>query len=163
MIFTPISALNKPDGSSKQAISRYIERSYTGIPPAHGALLTHHLKTLKNNGILVMSKNQRTTNYYQIFLHHLLRSVVVVVLQKEKPTWEHNELPVSRPEKQLQLHAQLQPLIRRPRSRSRKDGALPTLRAYVSGGVDVPKQRGRPPSRRAAGRERKPAVVSAPA
>ncbi|XP_019059016.1 PREDICTED: LOW QUALITY PROTEIN: uncharacterized protein LOC104821833 [Tarenaya hassleriana] len=56
MICSAIAALNESDGSSKQAISRYIERVFTGLPLAHGALLTHHLKTLKNSGILVMVK-----------------------------------------------------------------------------------------------------------
>ncbi|KFK39128.1 hypothetical protein AALP_AA3G204600 [Arabis alpina] len=56
MICAAIAALNEPDGSSKMAISRYIERTYPGLTAAHGALLTHHLKSLKANGILTMVK-----------------------------------------------------------------------------------------------------------
>ncbi|KAF8093930.1 hypothetical protein N665_0374s0022 [Sinapis alba] len=180
MICTAISALNEPDGSSKQAISRYIERSYTGIPPAHGALLTHHLKTLKNSGVLVMVKksyklaaadleppsrsdftSNNSVNENQPLPDLAPTSTPQTQKRgrgrppKAKPTWEQNELPVSRPEEQLQPQAQL---IKRPRGRPRKDGALPTVKASVSGGVEIPKPRGR-----AAGRERKPAVVSAPA
>lgn len=58
MICSAIASLNEPNGSSKLAISRYIERSYTGIPlqPSHSALLTHHLKSLKTSGVLALVK-----------------------------------------------------------------------------------------------------------
>ncbi|CAL9218227.1 unnamed protein product [Arabidopsis halleri] len=85
-----------------------------------------------------------------------------------KPTWEQSELPVSQPQDEIhpQPQAQIQPPpIKRPPGRPRKDGALPTVKtaASVSGGVEIVKRRGRPPSGRAAGRERKPTVISAPA
>ncbi|VVB00877.1 unnamed protein product [Arabis nemorensis] len=195
MICTAIAALNEPDGSSKQAISRYIERIYTGIPPAHNALLSHHLKSLKNNGILMMvrksykfaatppptsvalasaatatalepPRSDFLVNENQPLPDPVASSTPltqkrgrgrppkpkpdVVVQTNGKPTWEQNELP-------------------RPPGRPRKDGALPTVKASVPGGVDsvsgggeTVKRRGRPPSGRAAGRERKPTVVSAP-
>lgn len=78
------------------------------------------------------------------------------------------ELPVSRPEENIQPlpppQPQLQPVVKRPPGRPRKDGtSSPTVKAApVSGGSEIAKRRGRPPSGRAAGRERKPAVVSAP-
>lgn len=213
MICTAIAALNEPDGSSKQAISRYIERIYTGIPPAHGALLTHHLKTLKNSGILMMVKKSykfaatppptsvavaaaaaaaglepprsdftsNTVNENQPLPDPTAAAASSPQTQKRgrgrppkakpdvqssdvvqtngKPTWEQNQLPVSRLE---QPQTQPQPPIKRPPGRPRKDGALPTVRASVSGGGEIVKRRGRPPSGRAAGRERKPTVVSAP-
>lgn len=48
--------MKETNGSSKQAISRYIEQSYSDLPPTHSSLLTHHLKQLKNAGQLVMVK-----------------------------------------------------------------------------------------------------------
>lgn len=212
MICTAIAALNEPDGSSKQAISRYIERIYSNIPTAHGALLTHHLKTLKNSGILIMvkksyklaatppptsvavaaaglepSRSDFTVNENQPLPDPAMASstpptqkrgrgrppkpkpeVQVQPQTNGKPTWEQTEVPVSRPEEiQIQpppqLQTQAQSLIKRPPGRPRKDGAFPTVKAAsVSGDVETVKRRGRPPSGRAAGRERKPTVVSAP-
>lgn len=51
------SSQGKEGGSSKRAIAKYIDRVYTNLPPSHSALLTHHLKRLKNSGHLVMIKN----------------------------------------------------------------------------------------------------------
>ncbi|XP_021756224.1 uncharacterized protein LOC110721398 [Chenopodium quinoa] len=51
------SSQGKAEGSSKRAIAKYIDRVYTNLPPTHSALLTHHLKRLKNSGQLVMIKN----------------------------------------------------------------------------------------------------------
>ncbi|KAJ7970279.1 HMG-Y-related protein A [Quillaja saponaria] len=56
MICTAIEALKEKNGSSRRAIAKYIEQVYPGLPPTHSALLTHHLKRLKNNGLLVMVK-----------------------------------------------------------------------------------------------------------
>ncbi|KDP24595.1 hypothetical protein JCGZ_25511 [Jatropha curcas] len=56
MIYAAITALKERDGSSKRAISKYIEKAFTGLPPTHPALLTHHLKRLKSTGLLVMVK-----------------------------------------------------------------------------------------------------------
>ncbi|KAM1323161.1 hypothetical protein ACFX13_016180 [Malus domestica] len=56
MIYGAITALKEKDGSSKRAIAKYIERVYSGLPATHSALLTHHLKRLKNNGHLLMVK-----------------------------------------------------------------------------------------------------------
>jgi hypothetical protein len=56
MIFAAITALKEKNGSSKIAIAKYIERVYSGLPPTHSALLTHHLKRLKSSGLLVMVK-----------------------------------------------------------------------------------------------------------
>ena len=58
MIYTAISALKEKNGSSKRAIAKYIDQVYREhLPSTHSALLTHHLKRLKNNGLLVMVKN----------------------------------------------------------------------------------------------------------
>ncbi|KAL8140222.1 hypothetical protein V2J09_006243 [Rumex salicifolius] len=56
MIMAAIAALKEVDGSSKKAIAKYIEGAYPNLPSAHPALLTHHLKRLKNCGQLVMVK-----------------------------------------------------------------------------------------------------------
>nr|GLL21783.1 protein VASP homolog [Ipomoea trifida] len=57
MITAAITALKEKDGSSRQAIAKYIERVYSDLPPNHSALLTQHLKRLKNCGELVMVKH----------------------------------------------------------------------------------------------------------
>lgn len=56
MIYTAIAALKERDGSSRRAIAKYIEQVYPSLPPTHSALLTHHLKRLKNSGHLEMVK-----------------------------------------------------------------------------------------------------------
>ncbi|XP_030455404.2 histone H1 [Syzygium oleosum] len=56
MIYAAIGALKERDGSSKRAIAKFIEKTYTDLPTTHPALLTHHLKRLKNSGHLVMVK-----------------------------------------------------------------------------------------------------------
>ncbi|KAK8474759.1 hypothetical protein V6N13_035776 [Hibiscus sabdariffa] len=56
MICEAIAALKEANGSSKRAIAKYIESAHKDLPPTHSALLTHHLKRLKNNGILIMVK-----------------------------------------------------------------------------------------------------------
>ena len=57
MISEAIGALKEKNGSSKRAISKYIESAYKEVlPSTHSTLLTHHLKRLKNNGLLVMVK-----------------------------------------------------------------------------------------------------------
>ncbi|KAL6178224.1 hypothetical protein ACLB2K_049743 [Fragaria x ananassa] len=56
MIYTAIAALKEKDGSSRRAIAKYIEQVYPSLPPTHSALLTHHLKRLKNSGHLEMVK-----------------------------------------------------------------------------------------------------------
>ncbi|CAA7031022.1 unnamed protein product [Microthlaspi erraticum] len=59
MISVAIAASNEPDGLSTEAISRFIERNYTGLPPDHDALLTRHLKTLKNSRIVEVKKSYK--------------------------------------------------------------------------------------------------------
>ncbi|KAI6683497.1 hypothetical protein NL676_029410 [Syzygium grande] len=56
MIYAAIGALKERDGSSKRAIAKFIEKTYADLPTTHPALLTHHLKRLKNSGHLVMVK-----------------------------------------------------------------------------------------------------------
>ncbi|KAI3776425.1 hypothetical protein L1987_46207 [Smallanthus sonchifolius] len=57
MIIAAITALKDKDGSSRQAISKYIEKEFTNLPPTHSTLLTHHLKRLKNLGQIVLVKH----------------------------------------------------------------------------------------------------------
>lgn len=57
MITQAISALKERNGSSKSAITKYIEQNYTNLPGTHSALLTQHLKRLKESGQLVMVKH----------------------------------------------------------------------------------------------------------
>ncbi|CAK8534243.1 unnamed protein product [Lathyrus sativus] len=60
MIYTAIEALKEKNGSSKRAISKYIEQVYRHqLPPpeSHSNLLTHHLKRLKSDGLLQTIKN----------------------------------------------------------------------------------------------------------
>ncbi|XP_060205508.1 uncharacterized protein LOC132633247 [Lycium barbarum] len=57
MITAAITALKEKEGSSRIAISKYIDRVYSNLPPNHSALLTHHLKRLKNSGYLAMVKH----------------------------------------------------------------------------------------------------------
>ncbi|PWA79428.1 high mobility group A5 [Artemisia annua] len=57
MIIAAISALKDKDGSSRQAIAKYIEKEYANLPPTHPTLLTNHLKRMKNEGELIMVKH----------------------------------------------------------------------------------------------------------
>ncbi|KAK4857558.1 hypothetical protein QYF36_002626 [Acer negundo] len=55
MIYAAITVLKK-DGSSKIAIGKHIEQSYSNLPANHSTLLTQHLQRLKNTGYLLMVK-----------------------------------------------------------------------------------------------------------
>ncbi|KAM3380397.1 hypothetical protein P3S68_005970 [Capsicum galapagoense] len=57
LITAAITALREKEGSSRIAIAKYIDRVYSNLPPNHSALLTHHLKRLKNSGYLAMIKH----------------------------------------------------------------------------------------------------------
>lgn len=57
LITAAITALKEKEGSSRIAIAKYIDRVYSNLPPNHSALLTHHLKRLKNSGYLAMVKH----------------------------------------------------------------------------------------------------------
>ncbi|KAH7516313.1 hypothetical protein FEM48_Zijuj10G0121900 [Ziziphus jujuba var. spinosa] len=57
MIMTAIESLNDKNGSNKSAISKHIESTYGDLPAAHTTLLTHHLNRMKQNGELVLVKN----------------------------------------------------------------------------------------------------------
>ncbi|CAN4088794.1 unnamed protein product [Withania somnifera] len=57
LITAAITALKEKEGSSRIAIAKYIDRVCTNLPPNHSALLTHHLKRLKNSGYLAMVKH----------------------------------------------------------------------------------------------------------
>jgi len=55
MIMAAIEGLNEEEGSSKLAISNYIESSYPDLPPAHSTLLSNTLEKLRVAGQLVFS------------------------------------------------------------------------------------------------------------
>ncbi|KAK4844709.1 hypothetical protein QYF36_023501 [Acer negundo] len=56
MIYAAITALKEKDGSSKIAIGKHIEQTYSNLPANHSTLLTQHLQRLKNTGLLLMVK-----------------------------------------------------------------------------------------------------------
>ncbi|OWM81987.1 HMG-Y-related protein A-like [Punica granatum] len=57
MIMAAIESLNDKNGSNKSAISRYIEASYSDLPPSHSTLIAHYLNKMKLSGEIVMAKN----------------------------------------------------------------------------------------------------------
>ncbi|KAI4379080.1 hypothetical protein MLD38_005419 [Melastoma candidum] len=57
LIIAAIDALNDPNGSNKTTISRHIESLYPNLPSSHATLLSHHLNRMKQDGDLVMLKN----------------------------------------------------------------------------------------------------------
>ena len=56
MIYAAITALKEKDGSSKIAIGKHIEQTYSNLPANHSTLLSEHLHELKNTGHLRMVK-----------------------------------------------------------------------------------------------------------
>ncbi|KAG2246604.1 hypothetical protein Bca4012_090422 [Brassica carinata] len=218
LIVEAIAHLNEPEGSSKMAISRYIERSNPVLPTDHQALLAHHLKTLKNCGVLSMVKK----SYKLAASSSAPESVAVaaaaaaaglaaprsesplgnpghldpasgpvsgsasqpqkrgrgrppkpkpeaspqqqqqvVIAQPNavqlngQPSWEQPQFPVASPTQTVTESAKRGP------GRPRKDGSAPIPRP--AGLSVIMKRRGRPPGRRAAGRQRKPLSVSSTA
>ncbi|KAJ0238389.1 Winged-helix DNA-binding transcription factor family protein [Hirschfeldia incana] len=214
LIVEAIANLNEPEGSSKMAISRYIERSNPVLPTAHQNLLAHHLKTLKSCGVLSMVKK----SYKLATSSSAPESVAVAAAaaaaglaapRSETPPSNNNpgsfdpatlgsasqplkrgrgRPPKPKPEASsqqqlinvqpnaVQLNGQQsweqQPLasptqtgtdsVKRGPGRPRKDGSAPIPRPAVGMSV-IMKRRGRPPGRRAAGRQRKPLSVSSSA
>ncbi|XP_058079221.1 HMG-Y-related protein A-like [Magnolia sinica] len=57
MILAAIEALDDKNGSSKSAISEYIESSYDDLPQDHSTLLADYLNRMKESGELTMLKN----------------------------------------------------------------------------------------------------------
>ncbi|OVA01752.1 Ribosomal protein L10/L12 [Macleaya cordata] len=57
MIISAIKTLNEKKGSSRKAIAKFIDSTYTNLPQSHAALLSHHLRRLKKNGIVLMIKH----------------------------------------------------------------------------------------------------------
>ncbi|KAK6921307.1 Linker histone H1/H5, domain H15 [Dillenia turbinata] len=170
MIATAIGALKEKNGSSKRAIAKYIEKAYTNLPPAHSALLSHHLKRLKNSGFLVMNKhsyslpslasNPRSAPPPATLSHPA--SPVASDLKKRpgrppKPKPNTNELPVAGPG----LDGPLTTPKKRGRPSKPKDEVFPVTVPVAEADVLVPtateingsalwtitvaKRRGRPP------------------
>ena len=59
MIQQAILKLNEECGSSEEAISRFLEKEYEGLPWGHASFLNHHLKKLCRNGEIVCTNNER--------------------------------------------------------------------------------------------------------
>ncbi|KAL1819859.1 hypothetical protein ACET3Z_014728 [Daucus carota] len=57
MITAAILAMKEKDGSSRQAIAKFIESEYKNLPLSHASLLTQHLRKMKIAGKLVMNKH----------------------------------------------------------------------------------------------------------
>ncbi|KAI4385879.1 hypothetical protein MLD38_003867 [Melastoma candidum] len=57
LIIAAIDALNDPNGSNKTTISRHIESLYPNLPSSHATHLAHHLNRMKQDGDLVLLKN----------------------------------------------------------------------------------------------------------
>ncbi|KAJ4961320.1 hypothetical protein NE237_021230 [Protea cynaroides] len=57
MILAAITALNEQTGSSKTAIAKYIESQHGDLLGGPSTLLTQHLNRMKDNGELIMVKN----------------------------------------------------------------------------------------------------------
>lgn len=57
MILAAIEAIDEKTGSSKAAISKQMESTYPDLPAAHATLLAHHLEKMKQEGQLVLVKN----------------------------------------------------------------------------------------------------------
>lgn len=57
MITAAMDALKDNEGLSKASISKYMEATYGDLPAGHTNLLTQHLNTMKQNGELVLVKN----------------------------------------------------------------------------------------------------------
>ncbi|WOG84455.1 hypothetical protein DCAR_0103638 [Daucus carota subsp. sativus] len=57
MIMGAIDALKEKEGSNKSSIGRHIESTYGDLPAGHQNSLTEHLNKLKEDGELVLVKN----------------------------------------------------------------------------------------------------------
>ncbi|XP_068659741.1 HMG-Y-related protein A-like [Aristolochia californica] len=57
MIIKAIVDLNEKKGSSRKAIAKFIDASFSNLPHSHAALLSHHLRRLKKKGVLQMVKH----------------------------------------------------------------------------------------------------------
>ncbi|KAK4765096.1 hypothetical protein SAY86_026186 [Trapa natans] len=120
MIMAAIESLNDKDGSSKEAISDYIEASYSDLSPAHSRLLTHSLDQMTRSGEIFLVKN----NY--------MRS------DPDAPPKRGRGRPPKPKEVRATEAATSSP---RPRGRPPKPKEPPTSEAATSS----PRPRGRPP------------------
>ncbi|GMI99864.1 high mobility group A5 [Hibiscus trionum] len=165
MICEAIAALKDANGSSKRAIAKYIESAHKDLPPTHSALLTHHLKRLKNNGILIMVKKS-----YKLASDATRSEVPIPDSAPPNPPDASTGLKRSRgrpPKPKLPIPAaavepipaQQQPapvpdVAKRSPGRPRKNGPV--------GQLGVRKGRGRPPKtgpKKSPGRPKKPKTV----
>ncbi|CAA7051334.1 unnamed protein product [Microthlaspi erraticum] len=91
MISAAIAALDEPEGSSKKAISRYIEENNTTcwLPVAHKLLLGHYLKIFTTIGLLV-----RVRKSYKLAVPFPPESVAVVASPASLQTPKSEILPI---------------------------------------------------------------------
>lgn len=153
------SSQGKAGGSSKRAIAKYIDRVYTNLPPTHSALLTHHLKRLKNAGQLVMIKNS-----YQlpVVAAATAASATAVPLRSAPPQQQQPQPPPQ--QQQYQPTDTISPTSKKRPGRPPKPKPLaqPTTAAASPAPVNGPstgkRPRGRPPRQQQ--QQQQPPVVS---
>ncbi|XP_039051842.1 histone H1.4-like isoform X2 [Hibiscus syriacus] len=154
--------LKDANGSSKRAIAKYIESAHKDLPPTHSALLTHHLKRLKNNGILVMVKKS-----YKLASDATRSEVPIpdstppdastgLKRSRGRPPKPKPAIPAAgaEPVPAQQQPAPIPDVTKRTPGRPRKNGPVDQL--------GVRKGRGRPPKtgpKKSPGRPRKPKTV----
>ncbi|KAJ4893900.1 high mobility group A5 [Raphanus sativus] len=160
MICDAIRDLNQPGGSTKQTISTHIKRSNAVLPPSHEVLMTYHLKTLKNNGVLTMRRGPGRPPKARPEApqeQQPINARPVAVLSRGQSSREQPELPVTNPTQVVSDSAN-----GRPGRRPRRDEAVPVAptAGVILGLPNASMQgRGRPPSLRAAGRQRKRQLI----
>lgn len=81
MITSAIVAMKEKDGSSRQAIGKYIESEYKNLSPNHATLLTQQIRKMKNQGQLIMNKH----SYMLSGFGHGQSSVQGSVVTKRRP------------------------------------------------------------------------------
>lgn len=126
MIIGAIEALDEKAGSSKSAISKYIESKYAEqLPEAHSSLLTAHLARMKESGEILMVKN----NY--------------IKPGPDAPPKRGRGRP-PKPKPPLPPGAVMPPPRPRGRPPKPKD---PLAAAVAKAASGLPRQRGRPPKK----------------
>lgn len=153
MITEAIESLKERNGSSKQAIAKYIEQTFSNLPPTHSALLGHHLKRLKDSGQLAMVKHsyKLRRSAPQVFANGPKRrpgrppksNLPIVPLpppQQGGVNVSNGPQPFSVPESVFVSLG----LSDGPVSPAKRRPGRPRKSVDVGGGVSVPRPRGRP-------------------
>ncbi|EHA8587332.1 HMG-Y-related protein A [Cocos nucifera] len=138
MILNAIGTLKERGGSSRRAISKFIGDTYSDLPPTHSALLGHHLRRLKNKGVLRMVKNS-----------YKLSATVKPVSPNASPA------PAPRPRGRPPKKLPAPPPKQKPKSKAkanaaptlakRKPGRPPKAAKVAPAAAGEKRKRGRPP------------------